>query len=261
MGLLRSILGRAPQLEPRQRLTLPGSGAFYAIGDVHGCLDLLELLEAKIADDAAAISLPATTIVLGDIVDRGPRSAQTIDHVIERQHRGDRLICLLGNHEMSMLEYLRHPDPASPWLRQGGLETLLSYGVDAAQFARRKSARQAITALIPDEHIGFLQCLPIAIETPNWFFSHAGVREGRTLTGQSEHDLIWHKDNMASSYADREKIIVHGHDAIPEAFVGTHRINVDTGAFATGRLTAVRLVEGRAPFTLSSQRSAVAAIL
>ncbi len=217
----------------------------YAVGDVHGRLDALELLVSAILDEPADGSQPVL-IMLGDYVDRGPASRQVIDRLIALQ--GEASIetrFIRGNHEETMLSFLSEPSLGPSWCSFGGVETLQSYGVVAPLVADPteawESARQAFAAAIPASHVRFLQALEPAVEYGDYFFTHAGVRPGIELDAQDPHDLMWIRDEFLRGSATFSKAIVHGHTPEADAFVSDRRIGVDTGAYATGRLSAIVL--------------------
>lgn len=230
--------------------------AIYAIGDVHGCLDLLLALEDQIIEDAAGIEGDRWIVMIGDVVDRGTSSARTLDHLLARPPNGFRRYCLMGNHEAMMLDFLMQPRAKSAWLEYGGRETLLSYGMPHDQLTRGltndRSARQLIDAYVPSEHIDFLSSLPLVIETPESILVHAGLRPGVSLANQSELDIIGYRDDFSADFAEFEKTVVHGHTIREMPLVTPWRIAIDTGAYASGRLSAVRLMPGTAPHILSS---------
>lgn len=223
----------------------------YAIGDVHGCLQQLVQLEDRIVADAAGAAGDRLIIMLGDLVDRGPDSAGVIDHMMRPPPAGFARLCLMGNHEAAMLEFLGRPRRGDGWLEFGGVETLLSYGLSLEQIQTASvSARQfrrLIETYLPDEHVQFLDALPLTIETPEAIFVHAGLRPGLPLGDQPETDLLWYRDDFSADYAEFGKVVVHGHSIVEEPLVAPYRIAIDTGCFATGRLTAVKLQSGRPP--------------
>lgn len=230
--------------------------AIYVIGDVHGCLDLLVALEKTIVADAANFSGERWIVMLGDVIDRGEQSARVLDHLLEPAPAGLRRFCLTGNHEAMMLDFLRRPSPNSPWLEFGGRETLLSYGVPIeslmhSRFGARE-ARQIVDIYVPRDHIEFLESLPVMIETPSTVLVHAGIRPGVRLEDQSDSDLIGYRDNFEAAYEDLGRLVVHGHTIREEPLVTPNRIAIDTGAYFTGRLTAVRIVPNGPPMLLSS---------
>jgi serine/threonine protein phosphatase 1 len=224
--------------------------AIYAIGDVHGCLDLLLRLEAAIVADAETIPGDVWLLLLGDVIDRGPNPAGVIEHLLAPPPARFSRYCLMGNHEDMMLDFLARPSPAAPWLDNGGYETLRSYGVPDTALYARNLGDLALDA-IPSEHAEFIAELPVAIETPGFLFVHAGVRPGTPIASQSRQDLLWYRDNYASDFGGFPKPIVHGHTPRRDPLVLPRRIALDTGACFTGRLTAARLVPGRPPVLIS----------
>lgn len=219
----------------------------YAIGDVHGRLDLLRGLERRIAEDAATFDGEKWIVLLGDYVGRGPHSAQVIDYLSSSAPFGFRRICIAGNHELMMLEFLCRRDGGLDWLRNGGLEALLSYGLPQKELfgSKASSSRfwQLIESHVPTEHVTFLEGLPLAIELPYCMFVHAGIRIGRPLAEQTDADLTLSPASFYASDHPHEKLIVHGHRIVDVAGRFGNRVDVDTGAYATGRLSAVRLLD------------------
>lgn len=232
-----------------QVLSVPAEpAAIYAIGDVHGCHDLLLELEQRIMDDARTIAGEKWIVMLGDYVDRGPRSDAVLDH-LTRPLPAETIarLCIAGNHDRAMLEFIDAPVRNSSWLDFGGLETLGAYGVSEALLRQHRGAaelRQVLLSHIPDEHLGFLRELPLAIETPNHIFVHAGLRPGLPLERQSETDLIWSRHGFDVTYAEFGKLVVHGHTPVPSPVELGTRLALDTGACFGGQLTAARLVKG-----------------
>jgi serine/threonine protein phosphatase 1 len=224
----------------------------YAIGDVHGCLDLLRHIEAEIAADAPPGG-EAWIVVLGDVIDRGPASAQVLDHLLGRPPAGLRRLCLRGNHESLMLAFLRQPRGHSEWFEMGGLETLASYGMPVGNIHELSSRRleNLVMSHIPNEHVSFLEGLPLAIEMPDWVFVHAGLKPGRAISSQREGDLLWYRDDFAETYEGLGKVVVHGHTPVDTPMMTRYRIDVDTGAYYSGRLSAVRLSHTDPPRILS----------
>ncbi|HEY0919571.1 metallophosphoesterase family protein [Devosia sp.] len=222
--------------------------AIYAVGDVHGCYTLLAELEERILADARQYAGEKWIIMLGDYVDRGPMSPRVLDHL--RQPPADPAIgriCLAGNHEAAMLEFLAAPSPGSPWLQFGGTETLVAYGIDPRQLERRLSRRelgQLVASHVPDEHREFLAGLPVLVETPGQIFVHAGLRPGVPLAAQKESDLTWIRDDFTETYESFGKTVVHGHTPRSEPLVTPSRVALDTGAYLTGRLTAAVFCPG-----------------
>jgi serine/threonine protein phosphatase 1 len=246
----------------RPRLTLDAVDVVYAVGDVHGCLDQLVELEDLLLADASAIGAAAPVVVmLGDYVDRGPRSADVLDHLI-RQPDGFERLCLLGNHEVYFVDFIKGDMDARAWCALGGAETLWSYGIDPASILSaglsRRRKRQIIDSHVPDDHRAFLERLPVTVSTPAWIFVHAGLKSGVPLAEQQDDDLVTTRDALVADYTDVGRTIVHGHIVTPEPVITKTRISLDTGAYLTGKLSAVRLYEGTPPKIISS-RTQVAA--
>jgi serine/threonine protein phosphatase 1 len=225
-----------------------GGRVIYAIGDVHGRADLLSPLVRTIADDAAAMHLDEkpVLILLGDYVDRGNASRDVIDQVIALQ-ADPRFDCraLKGNHEEALLSFLEDANFGPTWGDFGGLQTLRSYGVTPPTLRGNsdewEKARLDFQAALPSSHLTLLRRLEAMVEYGDYAFVHAGVRPGVPLEEQSEHDLLWIRDEFLQHPSAFERVIVHGHTPEEEPFLGAHRIGVDTGAYATGVLTAVKL--------------------
>ena len=221
------------------------SERIYAIGDIHGCLDLLERVIAAIRRDVRDYGPAALTITVGDYIDRGSQSRGVLDRLIENPFPTP-YVALKGNHEAMLETFLADPESGSFWARQGGYETLQSYGVrlgppaHSAEFA--EAARQ-LRAALPASHFDFLRSLKTSFARGRYFFCHAGVRPGVPLDRQNEEDLLWIRDAFLESREDFGKIVVHGHTPVAEPEVRANRIGIDTGAFASGRLTCVVLDE------------------
>jgi serine/threonine protein phosphatase 1 len=258
MELLKSLLAtmhrrpRRPAPDPAgARLNAPRRPPLlYAVGDVHGCLEALLELEHRILADAREVAGEKWIVHLGDYIDRGPRSAQVIDHLLAAPPAGFQRICLRGNHEAMMLAALADPANIEPWLALGGDRTMQSYGVSAAQIealsrrSRAPTALQALRAHVPDEHVTFLHELATVLSVPGYIFVHAGLRPGIALLAQAEADMLWIRDEFIGAAHDFGAVVVHGHTPVQEPFASAHRICIDTGCFMTGRLTALRVDAG-----------------
>lgn len=215
--------------------------AIYAIGDIHGCLDQLLRLESLIIADGQAIEGEKWLISLGDLVDRGPQSAAVLDHMISDPPTGFRRFCLMGNHEAMMLEFLSAPTMDHPWLVFGGMETMASYGIhDPAPKA--KLLKMQLDSHIPDEHVQFMRQLPVMITVGALCFVHAGIRPGVALEEQTDRDLMWLRPEKpgAADAGSNGPLVVHGHTPVEKLEVVGNRLDLDTGAFATGKLSAAR---------------------
>lgn len=238
------------------RLPATASGErVYAIGDVHGCFDLLEPLVARIrADDAARGPCRTTIILIGDIVDRGPRSADVVRLLMPLAQRTDRLIVLKGNHEDMMVHALRGDlDLLQTWVRIGGGATLRSWGVpaDALDLPPRDLLKIARTK-VRRSTLAWLDALPLSYRSGDFFFVHAGIRPGISLAKQDPEDLIWIRDEFLLNDDTHPAVIVHGHTIVLNGPVLKHnRIGLDTGAYKTGKLSAVGF-EGEHKWTLTT---------
>lgn len=240
-----SPLDRRSSSRQRTRIILPvWPAAIYAVGDIHGSLALLKQMDEKIRADCERIPGRKLVVMLGDYVDRGPASAQVLDWLMAPMAADIERICLAGNHEEAMLAFLSAPLKNSHWLRWGGAATLWSYGLDAdhlSSLRSRRAVHRLISAHIPDDHIAFLRRMPIMVRAPEIVLVHAGLRAGVTLDRQSDSDLQWLRDGGNYRREKHDPLLVHGHTPSVSPFVSTHRICLDTGAYDTGILTAVRL--------------------
>lgn len=239
----QKLSSRSKRRSPR----LPSGFRIYAIGDVHGRADLLDQMLSRIdADLATYPDCRPLQVFLGDYVDRGPSSRGVLDRLIERSRTHD-IVCLKGNHETCMLGFLRNPAILADWQQIGGLETLMSYGLTPSM--RTNSSEQlelakALAASLPKLHREFLSSLSPSFSCGDFFFVHAGVKPGVPLEHQREEDMLWIRDEFLFCEDDFGKIIVHGHTPVPEPDIRPNRINIDTGAYATGRLTCLIIESG-----------------
>lgn len=217
----------------------------YAIGDIHGRLDLLERAIAAVARDVDRHGPAALTVTLGDYIDRGPASRGVIERLAASPFPTP-YVALKGNHEALLEKFLSDPLVGLHWRALGGLETLHSYGVPVGELRLGKNVEAAadgLRAALPEHHLNFLRSLKTSFSHGQYFLCHAGVRPGIALERQSEEDLLWIRDAFLSSTMNFGKIVVHGHTPIERPDVQPNRINIDTGAFATGQLTCVVLDE------------------
>jgi serine/threonine protein phosphatase 1 len=224
----------------------------YAIGDIHGRYDLLKDMLARIVTDAAgrADGRKPILVLCGDYIDRGPDSASVLTALdwIRRDERFA-LRALKGNHEQAFLAFLKDPQDGAGWLRFGGDATLRSYGVrppeDFDDIDARIRARDDLLERMPASHLRVLQGLETMAVIGDYAFVHAGIRPGVALTKQRLDDLLWIRNGFLDHTRPFEKRIVHGHswtEAEPEVY--DNRIGLDTGAYETGVLTAVRIEDG-----------------
>lgn len=250
LGVLHDLLGR------RRSAEIPPGVICYAVGDVHGRLDLLDRLLAVIGEDAAkSPGQRRVLILLGDYVDRGPASRGVVDRLLELAREAALEIWTLkGNHEEALLSFLDDPRFGAAWSEHGGGATLLSYGVAPPRLKSDEAGwtqtHAAFREALPADHLDFFRELDLVRELGDYVFVHAGVKPGRPLERQLERDLLWIREEflaLAEPLAGR--VVVHGHTPMEEPQTTRGRIGVDTGAYATGVLTAVRL-EGRSQLML-----------
>ena len=234
----------------RLKARIPSGQRVYAIGDVHGRVDLLANLFARIDDDLQTRPVPhSVQVLLGDYIDRGPASRQVIDFLIDRRKSRD-VIPLKGNHEQCALNVLRNPSSLLHWKSIGGLNTILSYGVTPTRSDIHSMSAVALAFAnnLPEPHQRFLHGLPLSFTCGDFFFVHAGARPGIRLQQQSENDLLWIREDFLLHEEDFGKVVVHGHTPNLEPEIKPNRINIDTGAYATGRLTCLVLEDDEMRF-------------
>jgi serine/threonine protein phosphatase 1 len=216
----------------------------YVIGDIHGRLDLLDNMIELIARDVAHGNADRSlTVTLGDYVDRGLNSSGVLDRLATNPFPTP-YVALKGNHELMLEQFLEDPSTAENWSRFGGLETLYSYGISVDEVKIGKGferASEMLRAVIPREHLDFLSSLKTSLNLKKFFLCHAGVRPGVALDCQSDEDLLWIRTDFLDSHVDFGKIVVHGHTPCEWPEDLPNRINIDTGAYITGRLTSVVL--------------------
>lgn len=233
----------------------PEGMRLYAIGDVHGRFDLLlnmhRRIEAELERDRPA---DWRIVHLGDYVDRGPQSREVIDFLSEAVQRDPRIVALLGNHDEGMLDFLADPSDAHLFINYGGFDTAASYGVmlDVSGREALVESHAALVAAMPERHLFFLRDLPRSITLGDFFLCHAGIKPGVALDSQSPRDLVWIRDAFLDHVGLHPCVVVHGHTPCGEPDVKPNRVNVDTMAFASGRLTAL-VAEGRTKRFLTAE--------
>lgn len=213
----------------------------FAIGDVHGRLDLLEAMLERIESETSE-SDDWRVILLGDYVDRGPDSKGVLER-LSGLHKDPKYVLLGGNHDFGFLDFLRQPRAMSLFAHYGGFETTASYGVTPEltdDFAARRT-RDALLEAIPSSHIDLLHNLERSVSFGDFFFCHAGIRPEVPLDKQDPEDLIWIREEFLNWPELHPKVIVHGHTPQPEAEVLANRVNVDTKAYWSGELTALSI--------------------
>lgn len=241
MGLFRK---RPAAIEPIVR-RLPDGQRVYAIGDIHGCLDLLDDLLGRIdADDAVRGDAQTQLVFLGDLVDRGPDSAGVVARLIELAEQRGHARFILGNHEEIFLRALDGDlEALRLFVRIGGRETILSYGVSERDYERTdyEELLEMIRAHVPQRHIDFLKGFEDRVEIGDYVFVHAGLRPGVPIEEQRRGDMRWIRSTFLDTDWDFGKLVVHGHSISDDVVERPNRLGIDTGAFATGRLTALGL--------------------
>ncbi len=241
--LPETLAGDEGEFEPG---ILPPGCRVYAIGDVHGQMPLLLHLYEVIREDANTDRAQRTVVIhLGDYIDRGRRGRDVIDLLSGRPLAGFETVFLRGNHEHMLLKGFYDDCAAPGWLYNGGEKTLSSYGVypeyglQASQCIpdMMTQLRQAL----PERHLSFLKNTKLYHREGGYVFAHAGIRPGVPLAKQSPEDLVWIRDGFLDCEVPLPYVVVHGHTPIEHPRLWLDRINVDTGAFSTGRLTCVVL--------------------
>lgn len=239
-----------------QSARAPDGVCVYAIGDIHGRVDLLESLLDMIERDRA--SLPHGTqvklVFLGDYIDRGLKSKAVIELLSSDRFDPAHTVFLLGNHEQALLNFLQDPDVGAQWARYGGGETLFSYGFHPPNTRRSLHSNDAMVAVrddwnrvwhefrasFPAHHLNFLQALKTRHIEGDYLFVHAGLRPGIELEEQTLQDMLWIREEFLADLAEFPFMIVHGHTPEDDAWRDHRRVGIDTGAFLSGKLTAAR---------------------
>lgn len=246
------MFGKSPPLTA----SIPPGMRVYAIGDIHGRLDLLkEMLRMIERDNEARPPAQTQLVFLGDYVDRGPDSKNVIDRLLDSVPGGFETVFLQGNHEEIMLYVALHglhdPQVFDMWISCGGCMTMASYGVDVELLfsalssgltdVKRERVVEQFASVLPDQHLRFLSELKIFHAVGDYFFVHAGVRPEVPLDEQAPEDCLWIRNTFLHHKEDFGKIIVHGHTPQAEPDIKSNRIGIDTGAFRSDRLTALCL--------------------
>ncbi len=242
---------KSPSDEPFKSLPAPSCDRLlYIVGDVHGRADLLETLLAKIEADyearsGAASRRPCELIFVGDYIDRGDDSRGVLEALLSLEDGLEAqvgLTLLMGNHEAFLLEFLEDPSVGARWCAFGGLQTLASYGVtppgpraDADAWRRCADALEAALGA----HLDLIDGLALFRACGNIFVCHAAVDPGAPLDAQREETLLWGDDAFLRRGGPRGVVVVHGHTIFDTVDVGRNRVGVDTGAFSSGRLSAL----------------------
>jgi serine/threonine protein phosphatase 1 len=228
------------------------SGLIYAVGDVHGRHDLLIRLLERIFEDAAHHQETPKIVFLGDYIDRGEDARGTIDLLIALAEQTEaETVFLLGNHEQMLLRFLRDPASGDRWLRYGGLQTLMSYGVGGAGNLRVEGEGLRLRAALVEAlgpHLGFIEGLRVSHHAGNVFFAHAGADPAVPTDEQDVATLLWGCDSFRTTDRGDGTWVVHGHFVVEQPTAERGRIAVDTGAYFSDRLTAARIADGEVTF-------------
>jgi serine/threonine protein phosphatase 1 len=234
--------------EAQPRWTLPAGERIYAIGDIHGRLDLLESLLALIAaDDLKRGNANTVLVFLGDLADRGPDSRGVIEYLMALSASGQPCIFLMGNHEELLIRVWEgERSSANTFNRAGGRATLLSYGVTPAEYDHWDlgEVTAATGRVVPATHIAFLRAFQDWHRAGDYLFVHAGIRPGHDITEQDSVDLRWIRREFTDSDEDHGAMVIHGHSITEKIDEQSNRIGIDTGAYASGTLTAIGLEAG-----------------
>lgn len=231
---------------------VPDGARVYAVGDIHGRLDLLERLLRLMEQDAARpqAGRPAperiSVVFLGDYVDRGPQSREVVERLMQGPGgalAGAQWVCLKGNHEEQMVRFVDQTSAGAGWVLNGGLETVRSYAGDIPDgLAGDMGALQLLlTRSLPPSHLRFLARLPVMHREGDYVFVHAGLRPGIAIEDQMPSDLLWIRDDFLHDPRPLGAVVVHGHTPGPLPEIRPNRIGIDTRAYASGNLTAVVL--------------------
>ncbi len=235
----------------------PAGLRLYAIGDIHGRLDLLRDAHARIAADLVRRPCARYRVIhTGDYVDRGPDNAGVVAHLIEFIRDGE-AVCLAGNHDLYVTAFLKKPsEVGAQWLANGGEQTLASYGVDVGMpglgLRSMKAVRKAFAAALPPEHKAFFETLDFHEQHGDYLFVHAGIRPGTPLRKQKVADLTFIREPFLSDPRDHGFVVVHGHTTSPEPVIRPNRIGIDTKAYASGVLTCLVLEDVEKGFLTAS---------
>lgn len=237
----------------------PPKSRAYAVGDVHGRLDLLTDLLAKIEVDNSGRP-PAKTyvVLLGDLIDRGPDSKDVVERLIGYQPDFARAVHLKGNHEEYFLDILKGDDDAiTRWLSYGGYECAESYGVSRGWTlnATPHEIGDRLREAVPSRHLRFLVEMGDSFRFGDYLFVHAGIRPGVPIDQQSSKDLRWIREGFLDDRTDHGFVVVHGHTIVSQPEQHPNRIAIDTGAYRTDTLTAVGLENEERWFLTASGQS------
>jgi len=259
--MIKGLFKKNLKNRPVDSARIPDGKRVYAIGDIHGRNDLLiELLRQIIHDDHARGKADMQIILLGDLVDRGPSSAGVIDTAIQLKEWKPNTRFLTGNHEEVFLDAVQNADPKITrfFIRIGGEATILSYPITRKEYLQldMEQLAERLPSLVPTEHIDFLESFEDQIVIGDYTFVHAGIRPGVPLDEQKKKDLRWIRDGFLDHKGDLEKVVIFGHTIFDEVEERGSRIGIDTGAYNSGKLTAIGLEGGERWYLQTSEEEA-----
>ncbi len=248
-AMLSRLFKKTAVLRPIDTARVPDGMRVYAIGDIHGRDDLLNALLTQIeADDLARGAADTQIIFLGDLVDRGPGSAAVVETALALKTSGRCVRFLMGNHEEVFVSACRKSDPKVTrfFLRIGGEATVLSYPITRAEYMTldMEQLTERLDTLVPREHVEFIESFEDQIIIGDYVFVHAGIRPGVPLSDQKQSDMRWIREEFIDQRGDLEKVVVYGHTIYEEVEERGSRIGIDTGAYDSGKLTALALEGG-----------------
>lgn len=226
----------------------------FAVGDIHGCKDLVQQMHTKIIETSKNIEGQKLLIYLGDYIDRGPDIKGTVQTLIDFKPDNFKQVFLLGNHEQMLLEFISdHRNSPYIWLSNGGLKTLESYGMDISKYIDLTmdligyhEIRKELLGLIPSSHQDFFNQLQLSYEWKNYFFVHAGIDPSLPLDKQDKEDMLWTRSKkFFDPKMTYHKIIVHGHTPVDKIEEFPCRINLDTGAVFSNKLSCLYFNSGK----------------
>jgi serine/threonine protein phosphatase 1 len=224
-----------------RKAALPPDTRIYAIGDIHGRSDLLRETIATIDDDLRRRPITyAAEVYLGDYIDRGADSKGVLD-ILTARMADNNVICLRGNHEAVLEDFLDDAKVYEGWRQIGALPTLASYGLSVPKSATAADVQRALLAVFPYTHEVFLHSLRNSIRCGDYLFVHAGLRPNVALSAQDPYDLIWIREDFLNSTINHGVFVVHGHTPVPHPDIRANRINIDTGAYRSGVLTCIAI--------------------
>jgi serine/threonine protein phosphatase 1 len=245
--MLSKLFASRTQIAAPAAPAVPDGTIVWAVGDIHGRLDLLQpLVEAIVADIHASVATRKVVVFLGDYIDRGPDSRDVLRLLSGLPAiQGVEWRFLKGNHEQAILGFLDDPSAGPKWCEYGGDNSLLSFGLRVPNLTHRTEGWARVAAdlrhKLTARETAFLENLELSLTVGDYFFSHAGARPGVTLDRQSAEDLMWIRQPFLNSGTSFERVVVHGHTPTPRVHADHRRIGIDTKAYETGILTALRL--------------------